>query len=51
MANKDHLAILKKGVEVWNSWRQEKPEIKPDLKGAMLQEVDLKKCGVGVGPR
>jgi uncharacterized protein YjbI with pentapeptide repeats len=31
MANPEHLAILKQGVEVWNRWRKEKPGIQPDL--------------------
>ena len=25
MPNKDHLAILKQGVDVWNKWREESP--------------------------
>ena len=29
MANKEHLAILRKGVEVWNKWREENPVIDP----------------------
>jgi uncharacterized protein YjbI with pentapeptide repeats len=31
MANPEHVAILKQGVEVWNRWRGENPEIVPDL--------------------
>ena len=31
MANPEHLKILKQGVEVWNKWREENPEVKPDL--------------------
>lgn len=31
MANAEHLAILKEGVEVWNEWRELNPKIKPDL--------------------
>ena len=31
MANPEHLAILKQGVEVWNRWRKEYPAIQPDL--------------------
>ncbi len=33
MANQEHMAILKQGVEVWNAWRKEHPEIQPDLSG------------------
>jgi uncharacterized protein YjbI with pentapeptide repeats len=43
MANKEHLAILKQGVETWNRWREENPEIVPDLKGANLKGAYL--CG------
>ena len=31
MANPEHLAILKRGVEVWNEWREDHPETRPDL--------------------
>jgi TIR domain/Pentapeptide repeats (8 copies) len=31
MANPEHLAILKQGVEVWNRWRWEHPETLADL--------------------
>lgn len=37
MANPEHLKILKQGVEVWNKWREENPEVRPDLSGADLQ--------------
>ncbi|MGA2411123.1 MAG: hypothetical protein ABSG46_12140 [Candidatus Binataceae bacterium] len=29
MANPEHLAKLKEGVEAWNQWREENPEILP----------------------
>ena len=32
MANKEHLAILGQGIDVWNQWRKENAEVKPDLK-------------------
>jgi len=41
MANQEHLAILKQGVEVWNKWRQEHPEVKPDLSEADLSNIAL----------
>ncbi len=41
MANKDHLAILRKGVLAWNIWRKKNPEIRPDLREAHLIEADL----------
>jgi uncharacterized protein YjbI with pentapeptide repeats len=31
MANPEHLAILKQGVDVWTKWRIDNPKIKPDL--------------------
>jgi hypothetical protein len=41
MANQQHLDILEKGVEVWNWWRQEMPDIIPDLEAASLREMCL----------
>jgi uncharacterized protein YjbI with pentapeptide repeats len=56
MANDEHVAMLKKGVEAWNAWRDENPDIRPDLvqadlrnrylrganlRGANLHEADL----------
>ncbi|HVB22311.1 MAG TPA: pentapeptide repeat-containing protein [Ktedonobacteraceae bacterium] len=41
MANPEHLAILKQGVEAWNQWRQEHPEIEPDLSEADLRKAFL----------
>lgn len=41
MADEEHLAILKKGVEAWNRWREENPNIKPNLRGADLRAADL----------
>ncbi|MEM8719105.1 MAG: pentapeptide repeat-containing protein [Cyanobacteria bacterium P01_G01_bin.39] len=31
MADKKHLEILRQGVEVWNQWRQDNPDIKPNI--------------------
>ena len=39
MANPKHLKILEQGVEEWNQWRKDNPEIKPDLIGAKLSKV------------
>ena len=41
MANEEHLAILKQGVEAWNKWREENPDIVPDLKSAVLKDINL----------
>jgi hypothetical protein len=39
MANQEHLAIFKQGVEVWNKWRKEHPNIRPDLSKIGLIEA------------
>ncbi len=41
MANPEHLAILKQGVEEWNKWRDKNRDIQPDLIGANLRGADL----------
>src|SRR5271157_5675409 len=41
MANPEHLKILKQGVEQWNKWRKEHPDIRPDLVGADLEKAGL----------
>jgi hypothetical protein len=33
----EHVALLKKGVAAWNAWRNENPNIRPDLSGANLR--------------
>ena len=41
MANDEHVAWLKKGVDVWNEWRRGNPDIVPDLGEADLIEASL----------
>jgi Pentapeptide repeats (8 copies) len=41
MANDEHVAILKKGVKAWNAWRDENPNVRPDLSNADLSGADL----------
>jgi hypothetical protein len=45
MANDDHIAQLMKGASAWNAWREENPDIRPNLSVADLSnahlEVDL----------
>ncbi|KAF3885792.1 MULTISPECIES: pentapeptide repeat-containing protein [Nostocales] len=44
MANDGHWALLKQGVKtVWNKWRRENPEIKPDLSNVAVSNINL--CG------
>jgi uncharacterized protein YjbI with pentapeptide repeats len=37
MANEEHLKILRQGVEVWNQWRKDNPEIMPNLSGISFE--------------
>ncbi|GCE15962.1 pentapeptide repeat-containing protein [Tengunoibacter tsumagoiensis] len=37
MPNQQHVDILKRGVDIWNKWRQDHPTIEPDLRQASLQ--------------
>lgn len=46
MANDKHITLLKQGVSAWNAWRDENPDIRPDLSrltlnGANLSEANL----------
>lgn len=41
MANPEHLEILKQGAMVWNDWRREHCEIKPNFSGAVIPRIDL----------
>jgi uncharacterized protein YjbI with pentapeptide repeats len=44
MANPDHIALLMKGVNAWNAWRDENRDIRPDLGGAHLTRADLRQA-------
>ncbi|MGK7951724.1 MAG: pentapeptide repeat-containing protein [Xenococcaceae cyanobacterium] len=39
--NKKHLKILKQGVIVWNQWREENPDVIPELAGVKLNDIEL----------
>ena len=41
MANEDHVVRIKQGAKVWNTWREEKPDLVPDLIGADLSNTIL----------
>jgi hypothetical protein len=41
VANEEHLVKLTEGVSVWNEWRKNSPDIRPDLRGAELKGVNL----------
>src|SRR6266852_6514303 len=47
MANPEHLAILRLGVEQWNLWREQHPVFRPDLSRASLLGADLRKANLG----
>jgi hypothetical protein len=42
MAKDEHVVLLKQGVDAWNEWRRENPDIRPDLSGADLFGENLK---------
>jgi uncharacterized protein YjbI with pentapeptide repeats len=41
LANQEHLERLKQGSTIWNEWRAQHSEIRPDLSGADLLGADL----------
>jgi hypothetical protein len=41
MADEKQLNLLKSGVDTWNKWRKEHPEVSPDLRKADLTGTDL----------
>lgn len=51
MADQRHLNKLGEGVRAWNQWREEHPEILPDLRkadlyGATLTEIDFRRTNL-----
>jgi hypothetical protein len=42
MANDEHCAILRQGVEAWNRWRYQNPGVRPDLSGLQLENSILR---------
>jgi hypothetical protein len=41
MAIEEHVALLTKGVAAWNKWRDEYPNVAPQIRGADLREANL----------
>jgi len=41
IANPDHLQLLTKGPDTWNTWRRDNPEVKPCVAGSNLQNLNL----------
>jgi uncharacterized protein YjbI with pentapeptide repeats len=48
-ANVEHIELLKQGPEIWNRWRKENPDEKPNLSCADLSGTDLSSDGI-IGP-
>jgi len=46
MANDDHVAILEQGVAAWNTWRDENPNIIPDLSRENLTNAHLPRANL-----
>jgi hypothetical protein len=42
MANEEHVALLRQAVEVWNAWREENRDVRPDLRRANLRGANLR---------
>ena len=47
MANREHLNILKKGVDAWNAWRERAHGLIPDLAEADLVDAELRVVDFG----
>jgi uncharacterized protein YjbI with pentapeptide repeats len=41
MADEKYVKILEQGVEAWNAWREQNPEVAPDLRAMNLREKNL----------
>lgn len=46
MANEEHEKIIMQGVEVWNNWRGENPDVRPELSAAGLQYANLQRANL-----
>ena len=49
MANLEHLNLIKKGVDIWNAWREDMPDIQPDLSQADLRGEKFQKINLSRG--
>lgn len=47
MADEDHLRILREGIDAWNRWREEHPDVHPELRSADLRRMDLSGARLG----
>ena len=46
MADKEQVEILRNGIDVWNTWRDESPNISPDLKRINLSKAELSRANL-----
>ena len=46
MSNYNHVQTLKQGVLVWNQWRRQDPDVKPNLSEANLNQTNLVKVNL-----
>ncbi len=44
MANEEHLALLRQGVEAWNQWKANNPEIRPNLSFATGNRITIREA-------
>jgi hypothetical protein len=47
MANPQHLLKLLEGVDAWNEWRRQNPDLRPQLRDANLSRTDLSGAHLG----
>jgi hypothetical protein len=41
MANEEHVALLRQGVKIWNTWREANPHVSPNLHDAVPRGSNL----------
>jgi hypothetical protein len=39
MADLEPLKVVRQGVEVWNRWREENPDVRPDLQSNLYRRL------------
>jgi hypothetical protein len=35
MTKKEHLTLIRQGIDIWNKWRDENPAVIPDFSGTL----------------
>jgi hypothetical protein len=49
MANTEHVAKLREGVQAWHVWRRNNPEVRPDLSGLLARREDFSRADLRKG--